>query len=512
MRRTGWSIALFTIWIIISHTSCETPEDQEVLTARKYCGQCHVFPEPALLDKKTWSESVLPQMAFHMGAPNSEILSTINPADLMYVLKALPQHFMVSDKEWEMIRQYYLKNAPDSLTVQHVAINDTLSRFRSSMLPNSFEPNVTFLRYDTVRNQLYAGTRQSYLYTLNTHHERIDSIKLNSPPSWMVRNDDQILLTTMGIMDPNDRPAGKVISLRAKSEQAQIDSIKRPVYLEYEDLDGDGARDYVVCAFGNYTGNLSVYDGRTNKEYVLSGLPGARKTIIRDVDHDGKPDILALFAQGDERIVWYANRGDFTFDERILLRFSPVDGTSYFEVADVNNDGHFDILMTNGDNADYSMIVKPYHGVTIYENNGENMFTKRWFFPMPGASMAMARDYDNDGDIDIAAISFFPDFERTPDHGFLYFENQGDYKFKPYRLPSTLVGRWLVMEAADYDNDGDIDLVLGANNFRGLGANRKNYEYWNTHKTALLFLENTIADNSPGSLQSFNTPEKSNNE
>ena len=101
---------------------------------------------------------------------------------------------------------------------------------------------------------------------------------------------------------------------------------------------------------------------------------------------------------------------------------------------------------------------------------------------MPGASMAMARDYDNDGDLDIAAISFFPDFENAPDRGFLYFENEGDYGFKPYRMPSTTVSRWLVMEAADYDSDGDIDLILGANNFGGLGAGNEDYQYWNNHK------------------------------
>src|SRR5690606_38244050 len=114
-----------------------------------------------------------------------------------------------------------------------------------------------------------------------------------------------------------------------------------------------------------------------------SATPGARKTIVRDVNRDGRPDILALFAQGDERIVSYTNRGNFSFDETILLRFSPVDGTSYFEIADFNGDGHFDILVTNGDNADYSPIIKPYHGVTIYENDGENVFTERWSFPCP---------------------------------------------------------------------------------------------------------------------------------
>ena len=37
-----------------------------------------------------------------------------------------------------------------------------------------------------------------------------------------------------------------------------------------------------------------------------------------------------------------------------LLRFQPVYGSSYFEFADFNKDGHKDILYTCGDNADFS--------------------------------------------------------------------------------------------------------------------------------------------------------------
>ncbi|HLT80452.1 MAG TPA: VCBS repeat-containing protein [Cyclobacteriaceae bacterium] len=502
MRLTPMSmvggIAGVALAALIFYTSCESREHRKERIARMYCGQCHVFPEPELLDRKTWIESVLPLMAFHMGATNnSRVLLTIDPGDIDYVLSALPSRFIASDEEWQAIREYYFKHAPDSLTITHPVIDDTLSWFHASSLKNTFEPHVTFLRYDTVRRELYAGTRYQDFFTFDSRLERIDSIKLSSPPSWMEWDDGQVLLTTMGIMDPNDRPAGRVVSVKGNKEITLIDSIKRPVYFEHEDLNGDGVSDLVVCGFGNYTGHLSVYDGHNNAEHVLSATPGARKTIVRDVNRDGRPDILALFAQGDERIVSYTNRGNFSFDETILLRFSPVDGTSYFEIADFNGDGHFDILVTNGDNADYSPIIKPYHGVTIYENDGENVFTERWSFPMPGASMAMARDFDNDGDLDIAAISFFPDFQRTPDRSFLYFENNGAYDFKPHRLPAATLGRWLVMEAADYDNDGDIDLVLGANNFGGMGAGSDDYSYWNANRTALLFLENTSVTKRP---------------
>lgn len=488
-KRCALMLAIF----LLLYGACETPEHKEERIARMYCGYCHAFPDPSLLDRATWDKSILPMMEFHMGATSSLMVTKIHPEDLDYVLSALPSRPMATAEDWQLIRKYYLKNSPDSIYMVHPDITDTLTLFEATPLKDTFEPYVTFVTYDSARQSLYVGTRLMDLFTFDSSHERIDALKLNGPPSWAIREKNEFIVSNMGIMDPNDRPAGSVMRITTGKEQiTMIDSIKRPVYFEQHDLNGDGRDDQIVCAFGNYTGSLSVYEATPGDwiEHTLSATPGARRTVVRDINADGKPDILALFAQGNERIMLYTNRGDFRFDETLLMQFSPVDGTSYFEVVDFNNDGNFDLLVTNGDNADYSMIVKPYHGVTIYENDGNNKFTRKWSFPMPGASMAMAQDFDTDGDLDIAAISFFPDYERAPDRGFLYFENQGDYNFRPYKAPATTVGRWLVMEAADYDNDGDVDIVLGANNFRGLGAAQDDYDYWMENKTALLFLEN----------------------
>ncbi len=35
--------------------------------AQMYCQSCHLFPEPALLDKETWVKRVLPNMALRLG-------------------------------------------------------------------------------------------------------------------------------------------------------------------------------------------------------------------------------------------------------------------------------------------------------------------------------------------------------------------------------------------------------------------------------------------------------------
>jgi hypothetical protein len=194
----------------------------------------------------------------------------------------------------------------------------------------------------------------------------------------------------------------------------------------------------------------------------LKAVPGARKVLVRDLNQDGKPDLVALTGQGSEGIWAFYNRGDGRFAEEPLLRFSPVYGSSYFDLVDFNGDGFEDILYTNGDNADYSISPKPYHGVRIYLNNGRNAFKEAWFFPLYGATQAAARDFDGDGDLDIAAIAFFPHYQKAPEEGFVYFENDGKMHFTPRTLPNAERGKWLVMETGDFDGDGDLDIALGS--------------------------------------------------
>ena len=169
-------------------------------------------------------------------------------------------------------------------------------------------------------------------------------------------------------------------------------------------MNKDGREDFFLCEFGNYTGQLSILEGEEHgsfKKHIINPLPGAIKTEIHDFNKDGLKDFIVLMAQGDEKLSLYMNKGNMEFEEKILARFPPVYGLNYFETADFNNDGHLDILCTNGDNADYSPIVKPYHAVRIFENDSKNNFKEVWTYPLSGASKAMATDFDKDGDIDL---------------------------------------------------------------------------------------------------------------
>ena len=190
-------------------------------------------------------------------------------------------------------------------------------------------------------------------------------------------------------------------------------------------------------------------------------MPGAIQLETGDFNHDGWLDIMCLFAQGDEGIWMFTNDQHGGFSSRNLLRFPPVYGSNSFRLVDVNNDGQKDIVYTCGDNYDFSAILKPYHGLYVFTNQGNYTFKQTWFYHINGASKAMLADFDGDGDMDMAVIAFFADFKNHPEEGVTYLEQTAAGSFKPHRIPVQKYGRWLTMEVADIDNDGDQDIVLG---------------------------------------------------
>jgi hypothetical protein len=481
--------------VCIIALSCATPAEKDERVAQRACGSCHVFPPASLLPKATWSKDILPQMAFRMGLEFTE-LGKLSEADQEQVLITLPTKPMVTLVEWEAIKRYYQSAAPDSLVTTTPEITDRLDNFDVEPYKLNVFPMNTSITPDTAHHRIFVGTRHNKLYVLNSSFATVDSFRLTSPPSQVVASgNDELTMSLMGIMDPNDQAAGTLVTMRMSDQQTTtlIDSLKRPVFFEQADLDGDNLTDIVVCAFGNYSGNLLAFKNLGNGTYkriVLLGVPGARKVIIHDLDNNGKKDIIAMMSQGDEKIIAFLNQGNFDFRVKTLLVFPPVYGSSFFEMVDFNHDGVLDILYANGDNADYSILLKPYHGLRIFLNNGKNDYKESWFYNMHGASQAIANDFDEDGDIDIAAIAFFPDFNKHPEQGLIYFENTGA-GFKPRIAPQGAHGRWLILKSWDVDGDRDMDLVLGALDFNN-GVPEGLLADWKRRRVSLLLLRNKL--------------------
>ncbi|GAB3894091.1 VCBS repeat-containing protein [Larkinella knui] len=448
--------------------------------ALQYCGNCHLFPEPALLDKKTWTTGVLPNMARRLGIklPGQDTLKPLSPDEekIVRTLAIYPETALLSRDEWDAIVRYYESTAPAEPLPQKPGLPVTpklpVFQIRELSFGDKPVPQTTLLKYDKNTAQLYVGDAQNALYVLDGRLQSGDgTLKdtwwIDTPPTDIdFPKHAAPRLLTIGIFSPSDQQVGRLMTLersaKAGSSPINIRDLPRPVQFATGDLNGDGKDDAVICGFGNNAGKLFWYDGfEPTKEHVLKALPGARRVEIADFNHDQKPDIMVLMAQAREEVALFYNLGNGKFREKTVLRFAPVFGSSYFELADFNKDGFQDILLANGDNWDYSSVNKNYHGVRIYLNDRKDNFREAWFYPLYGASKAVARDFDRDGDLDIAATSFYSDLAQ-PEQGFVYLSNEGRMNFKPYSAPEGAHGKWLTMEAADFDKDGDVDLVLGS--------------------------------------------------
>jgi hypothetical protein len=449
--------------------------------AEAYCGSCHVKPSPTILDRLTWETKVLPDMRKRMGLYLEEDFGIELPEDSGVPPGVYSKTQLIKKGDWKKIEEFYLKNAPETPLpqAQKTAPKQGIPGFKvvqpqfSKIFPNL----TTLVRIHPETGDLWVGNRFRSLFILDSKNEfRLkDSIPTDVAPVDITWNADQSFdLLTMGLMDPSKDSLGTLSRFSFQknrwTKETILDQLIRPVHVETSDLDGNGESDRIVSHFGDHFGKLSLYlshDG-SYQEQILKSIPGARRTISVDFDGDGDLDIVSLIAQSQEGIYAWINQGGGNFVEKSLIRFHPSFGSSDFRFEDVNGDGHRDILLVNGDNADLSQILKNYHGVRIYFNDGKGNFDKEWFYPLFGASGLEVDDFDEDGDLDFFVISFFPSPSQTPRQDLVYFRQSDQGEFEPFVIQENINAHWLTLTKGDLDQDGDIDLVVGSFEFNDL--------------------------------------------
>jgi hypothetical protein len=303
---------------------------------------------------------------------------------------------------------------------------------------------------------------------------------------------------------PHDNPCGQLTVYQKSGVQFRkqgdlLTEVFRPTHVAVGDLDGDEREDFVISCYGNLDGYFVWYrnvgGGLLEENMLFENRPGATRSVLIDANKDGQLDILVLMAQAREGIYLLLNQGKGEFKSSPLIEQPPAWGYVYFELADFNQDGFPDLVTANGDLGDFDCCKKNYHGVRVYLNDGQWKFREAFFYPINGAYKAVAADFDQDGDLDLAAISFFPDYDSTPEESFVYLQNKGvagRIECDAFSFPESKMGRWLVMDAGDLDGDGDADIVLGSANKTPFKVPYTLKERWEREGPSLLILKNNL--------------------
>lgn len=502
---TNCLLVFLPVTMLIFYSCCKQPataaEQAEIDVAdgktlsQKYCKSCHQYLDPALIDKTTWEKSVLPAMAKQLGL--EEYMGQT------YAVKTS----RISISDWAKIVSYYKTLAPLKLKLPSPdKKTKTDWAIFSLKKPQKTNPDklalTTFVGFNPNDQKIYSADAENNLYQWDSNLIPKIYTKLPSPGTdiiWGNKPGDGEVVTSIGTLPPFDVSNGKLLyynfNLKEKKPIVLADSLPRAVQSIAADFNKDGLTDYAICGFGHDTGGLYWAKQLPNQHFTtipIRLVPGATQLIVGDYNHDGWPDLMCLFAQADEGIWLFSNDHRGGFSIKNILHFPPIYGSSSFQLADFNHDGQLDILYTAGDNSDYSKVLKAYHGVYIFINEGNFQFKKEYFYHIDGCTKAVAADFKHNGSLDIAVISFFADFKNDPSEGFEYLEQTGNLQFTPHKIPIENNGRWLTMNVSDYNQDGFPDVILGNFSMGGSLINQKNFKpTWDMHEP-LIVLKNTF--------------------
>jgi hypothetical protein len=467
--------------------------------ARAVCQTCHLYPEPLLLDKHSWANA-LRQMAPLLGVGKID-LDRRPDGKILREAAIFPPQPLISEADWRQIVRFYSKESPEVPLPQK-------SQAEIELENSLFQPHAIIYSEATALTSLVridkdrffignAGKRSLDIVSLDA--KLLKRVEMDSAPVDLTIRPEGVYVTLIGDLFPSDERKGKIVLVTETNGLSHVrtilDGLARPTSANFLDLNNDGREDLVLCAFGNFLGQYSWYERTDSDEFrrhVLLEQPGAVNSVFRHDSKTGTLELYLLTAQAREGIHRFRRNGQ-SFDHQVLAEFHPAFGSSHLELADFNRDGFPDLLVTNGDNGDYPSRLKSYHGVRIYLNDQKGNFREHWFYAMNGAFKALAADFDGDGDLDIAAISFFPDYQSKPQESFVYFENLGEMRFRPRSFSECVSGRWLTMDAGDVDGDGDIDLVLGsfADGPASVPIPPELSNRWRSSGYSVLWLENT---------------------
>ena len=438
--------------------------------ALAHCTRCHGLPTPQQLPRETWP-FVMTWMSNYLGYTN-----LYGPFQNNVDSIQIPSQPMVSESELQAISEYYLLYAPLEIRPDErtTALRPgSLKQFTPRPPPMQVPEDeiITLTHWDPSRHQLYLG-RASHrsLQVFDAEGQILLQKACASEPVDVTPLPNGFRLTLMGHF-LEDRLGGTVMDVSVSDAssldtQTHVEGFHRLTQCLSEDINEDGYTDLLLVGFGaGIEGRVSLFwgdaQGTFKEETILLDHAGALCARNTDLDQDGLMDLLILTAQQHQELLLFTQQVDGDFERSVLIKQGAGYGYNGFELVDWNQDERVDLLMVNGNNMEIrNAPIKNYHGIRILQQTQERTFEEALFYPFPGAIKALATDFDQDGDLDVAAIAFYPDWSQEHPLTFVYLEQkEGTLTASTTALKDW--GRWMTMDAGDFNQDGYPDLILG---------------------------------------------------
>jgi hypothetical protein len=217
------------------------------------------------------------------------------------------------------------------------------------------------------------------------------------------------------------------------------------------DVNGDGKLDLVFAVVTVDGSRIDVLMNNGDDSFAAPAAYPDGKTayevVARDLNGDGKPDLVATDFDGDVVQV-FPNKGDGTF--AAPAAYATGHQPQSLAVADLNGDGRPDLVVSN-------VQSDPSSDVSVFLQQDGGAFAQAAGYPAGGANRGVAvADLDADGLPDIAVAR---NTVKANDLAILRGREKGTFGPPVY---TTLAHDALAVAAADLDADGLLDLTVAS--------------------------------------------------